>query len=145
MGRDDTSNQPGGRHGERSDAKQQGKEEAEGRAQQEEEGRPRPVVVRSGAARAARPEPLWQEGLASREAGRAARRDRPGKRVRLRNRAQTRYSATRGARQLEAAKTTCINYGIAVVSQSECIQSSKRPVTKLTRRGCLRKTNRQRS
>src|SRR5262249_24568914 len=77
MGRDDTSNQPGGRHGERSDAKQQGKEEAEGRAQQEEEGRPRPVAVRSGAARAARPEPLWQEGLASREAGRAARRDRP--------------------------------------------------------------------
>src|SRR6266581_8925253 len=54
----------GGRHGEGSDEKQQGKEEAEGR-QEQAEGRARPfaVTIRSRAAKQARPEPLWQEGL----------------------------------------------------------------------------------
>src|SRR6266705_440919 len=54
----------GGRHGERSDEKQQGKEEAEGR-QEQAEGRARPlaVAVRSGQANPARPKPVRQEGL----------------------------------------------------------------------------------
>src|SRR5215467_5615741 len=83
---------PGGRHGEGSDEKQQGKEEAEGRAQFEEEGRRPPVAVaiRSGAARSARPQPLWQEGLGIGRPGKPrsaivaasaqvnARRDGPG-------------------------------------------------------------------
>src|SRR6266568_6912287 len=63
-----TPRSAGGRHGKGSDEEQQGKEEAEGRAQQEqEEGRPGAVTVRGGARPgAARREPLRQEGVADR-------------------------------------------------------------------------------
>src|SRR4029450_1655976 len=55
------------RHGQGSDAQQQGKEEAEGRMEQEEERRPRPLALRFGAgATPARAEPVRQEKLAGR-------------------------------------------------------------------------------
>src|SRR4029450_7787195 len=60
------------RHGQGSDAQQQGKEEAEGRMEQEEERRPRPLALRFGAgATPARPEPVRQEEL-SRPTGTAS-------------------------------------------------------------------------
>ena len=50
------------RHGQGSDAQQQGEEEAEGGVEQEEKGRPRPLAVRFGTGAApAGPESLRQE------------------------------------------------------------------------------------
>src|SRR5947209_10811449 len=55
------------RHGQGSDAQQQGEEEAEGGVEQEEKRRPRPLAVRFGTGAApARPESLRQEELAER-------------------------------------------------------------------------------
>src|SRR6266568_2173736 len=55
------------RHGQGSDAEQQGEEEAKGGVEQEEERRPRPLAVRFGTGAApARPESLRQEELAER-------------------------------------------------------------------------------
>src|SRR5215467_15202825 len=55
---------PEERHGQGSDAQQQGKEEAEGGVEQEEKGRPRPLAVRFGTGAApAGPESLRQEKL----------------------------------------------------------------------------------
>src|SRR5262249_34577893 len=57
------------RHGQGSDAQQQGKEEAEGGVEQEEKGRPYPLAVRAGTGAApARAEPLRQEGIVTRQA-----------------------------------------------------------------------------
>src|SRR5262249_11847193 len=51
-------------HGQGSDAQHQGKEEAEGRVEQEEERRPHPLAVRVGpGAGSTGPEPLRQEGV----------------------------------------------------------------------------------
>src|SRR5262249_58421637 len=62
------------RHGQGSDAQQQGKEEAEGGVEQEEKRRSRPVAVRVGAgAASARPESVRQEELAERPIDGAAR------------------------------------------------------------------------
>src|SRR6266446_5850964 len=58
---------PEERHGQGSDAQQQGKEEAEGGLEQEEKGRSRPLAVRVGTGAApAWPESLRQEELAAR-------------------------------------------------------------------------------
>src|SRR6516164_11255570 len=60
---------PEERHGQGSDAQQQGKEEAEGGVEQEEKGRPRPLAVRFGTGAApARAESLRQEGIVTRQA-----------------------------------------------------------------------------
>src|SRR5204863_4173382 len=54
------------RHGQGSDAQQQGEEKTEGRVEQEEEGQPHHVAVRPGAgANPARAEPVRQEDLAA--------------------------------------------------------------------------------
>src|SRR5215813_5740761 len=61
---------PEERHGQGSDAQQQGKEEAEGGVEQEEKGRPRPLAVRFGTGAApAGPESLRQEELTARRRG----------------------------------------------------------------------------
>src|SRR6516225_3353237 len=58
------------RHGQGSDAQQQGEEEAEGGVEQEEKGRPRPLAVRFGTGAApAGPESLRQEELTERRRG----------------------------------------------------------------------------
>src|SRR5262252_7751450 len=57
---------PEERHGQGSNAQQQGKEEAEGGVEQEEKRRPRPLAVRVGTGAApARAESLRQEELAN--------------------------------------------------------------------------------
>src|SRR6516165_2121866 len=62
------------RHGQGSDAQQQGEEEAEGGVEQKEERRPHALAVRAGAGTsAARAESLRQEELAERPQRRAAR------------------------------------------------------------------------
>src|SRR5215470_18452819 len=61
---------PEERHGQGSDAQQQGEEEAEGGLEQEEKGRPRPLAVRFGTGAApAGPESLRQEELTERRRG----------------------------------------------------------------------------
>src|SRR5215468_9085878 len=65
---------PEERHGQGSDAQQQGKEEAEGGVEQEEKGRPRPLAVRFGTGAApAGPESLRQEELTARGRDASAR------------------------------------------------------------------------
>src|SRR5215467_9897562 len=65
---------PEERHGQGSDAQQQGKEEAEGGVEQEEKGRPRPLAVCFGTGAApARAESLRQEELTERRRGASAR------------------------------------------------------------------------
>src|SRR6516225_9719714 len=62
------------RHGQGSDAQQQGKEEAEGGVEQEEKRRPRPLAVRFGTGAApAGPESLRQEELTEPPSDGAAR------------------------------------------------------------------------
>src|SRR5262249_33947827 len=54
------------RHGQGSDAQQQGEEKTEGRVEQEEEGRPRPLAVRPGpGANPARADAAREEDLAA--------------------------------------------------------------------------------
>src|SRR6516164_7562727 len=62
------------RHGQGSDAQQQGEEEAEGGLEQEEKRRPRPLAVRFGTGAApAGPESLRQEELTDRRRGASPR------------------------------------------------------------------------
>src|SRR5262249_419873 len=81
-------------HGQRSDAQHQGKEEAEGGVEQEEERRPHPVAVRVGpGAGSAGPEPLRQEELAEQPSTGAALRPLPCGEECRRGRTESRYSA----------------------------------------------------